>query len=141
MSEEKNNKKMNEEKKLERGWHLFDASEESFGRMASKIAVLLRGKNKVSFTPHIDGGDYVVVTNSDNLKYTGNKGEGKIYYRYSGYMGGLKEISLKDKMKRDSREIIKIAVYGMLPKNKLRDEMIKRLKVYKDENYLEKDKF
>lgn len=136
-----NNKKNSEVKKLERDWHLFDAQEESFGRMASKIAVLLRGKHKTDFTPHIDGGDYVVVTNSDNLKYTGNKGEGKIYYKYSGYMGGLKEINLKDKIKKDSREVIKIAVYGMLPKNKLRDEMIKRLKVYKDEDYLEKDKF
>jgi large subunit ribosomal protein L13 len=137
----KDNKKISEEKKPERRWHLFDASEESFGRMASKIAVLLRGKNKVSFTPHIDDGDYVVVINSDNLKYTGNKGEGKIYYSYSGYMGGLKEISLKNKIKKDSRDVIKKAVYGMLPKNKLRDEMVKRLKVYKDENYLEKDKF
>ena len=141
MSEKEDNKKISEEKKPERGWHLFDASEESFGRMASKVAVLLRGKNKVSFTPHIDDGDYVVVINSDNLKYTGNKGEGKIYYSYSGYMGGLKEISLKNKIKKDSRDVIKKAVYGMLPKNKLRDEMVKRLKVYKDENYLEKDKF
>ena len=141
MSEKEDNKKISEEKKPGRGWHLFDASEESFGRMASKIAVLLRGKNKVSFTPHIDDGDYVVVINSDNLKYTGNKGEGKIYYSYSGYMGGLKEISLKNKIKKDSRDVIKKAVYGMLPKNKLRDEMVKRLKVYKDENYLEKDKF
>jgi len=135
------NNKDNKIKNLERSWHLFDASEESFGRMASKIAVLLRGKNKTNFTPHIDGGDYVVVTNSDNLKWTGNKGEGKIYYKYSGYMGGLKEINLKDKIKKDSREVIKIAVYGMLPKNKLRDEMIKRLRIYKDEDYLEKDKF
>ncbi len=141
MSVNKDNNRTNKIKKPERDWHLFDAREESFGRMASKIAVLLRGKNKVDFAPHIDGGDYVVVTNSDNLKYTGNKGEGKIYYRYSGYMGGLKEINLKDKIKKDSREVIKIAVYGMLPKNKLRDEMIKRLKVYKDEDYLEKDKF
>ena len=141
MSVNKDNNKSSKTKEPKRDWHLFDASEESFGRMASRIAVLLRGKNKTSFTPHIDGGDFVVVTNSDNLKYTGNKGEGKIYYRYSGYMGGLKEINLKDKIKKDSREVIKIAVYGMLPKNKLRDEMIKRLKVYKDENYLEKDKF
>jgi len=135
------NNKSSEVKNSERSWHLFDASEESFGRMASKIAVLLRGKHKTDFTPHIDGGDCVVVTNSDNLKYTGNKGEGKIYYKCSGYMGGLKEINLKDKIKKDSREVIKIAVYGMLPKNKLKEEMIKRLKVYKDENYLEKDKF
>lgn len=132
---------MSNENSIKRSWHLFDAREESFGRMASKIAILLRGKNKTDFAPNVDNGDFIVVVNSDNLKYTGNKGEGKIYYSYSGYMGGLKEISLKDKIKRDSGDVIKKAVYGMLPKNKLRDEMIKRLKVYKDENHPYKDKF
>ncbi|MCK4525199.1 MAG: 50S ribosomal protein L13, partial [Candidatus Andersenbacteria bacterium] len=88
-----------------------------------------------------DGGDYVVVINTDNLKYTGNKAEGKIYYSHSWYPGGLKEITLGNQIKKDSRMVIKKAVYGMLPKNKLRDQMIKRLRIYKNEDYLEKDKF
>lgn len=133
-----NNKEKNT---TERKWHFFDAREESFGRMASKIAILLRGKNKVSFTPHLDGGDFVVVINSDNLKYTGNKKDGKIYYKYSGYMGGMKEITLGDQIKKDSRKIIEDAVFGMLPKNKLRNEMMKRLKVYKDDQHSYEDKF
>ena len=134
----KNNKEKNT---IKRNWHLFDAREKSFGRMASKIAVLLRGKNKVDFAPHIDGGDFVVVVNSDNLKYTGNKKDGKIYYHYSGYMGGMKEITLGDQIKKDSRKVIEDAVFGMLPKNKLRNEMMKRLKVYKDGEHLYEDKF
>ena len=109
--------------------------------MASRIAVLLRGKNKVSFVPHLDGGDFVVVVNSDNLKYTGNKKDGKIYYEYSGYMGGMKSITLGDQIKRDSRKIIEDAVFGMLPKNKLRNEMMKRLKVYKDGEHPYGNKF
>ncbi|MCK4592313.1 50S ribosomal protein L13 [Candidatus Parcubacteria bacterium] len=138
MSKEKNDKI---KKPTQRKWHIFDASEESFGRMASKISILLRGKNKASYMPHIDGGDYVVVVNTDNLKYTGNKNEGKIYYSHSWYPGGLKQITLGDQIKKDSRMVIKKAVYGMLPKNKLRDQMIKRLIIYKNEDYLEKDKF
>ena len=138
MSKEKNDKM---EKSTQRKWHIFDASGESFGRMASKISILLRGKNSASYTPHIDGGDYVVVINTDNLKYTGNKAEGKIYYSHSWYPGGLKEITLGNQIKKDSRMVIKKAVYGMLPKNKLRDQMIKRLRIYKNEDYLEKDKF
>ena len=138
MSKEKNDKM---KELTQRKWHIFDASEESFGRMASKISILLRGKNKASYTPHIDGGDYVVVINTDNLKYTGNKDEGKIYYSHSWYPGGLKEITLGNQIKKDSRMVIKKAVYGMLPKNKLRDQMIKRLRIYKNKNYLEKDKF
>ena len=130
-----------EKNTTERNWHVFDAREESFGRMASKIAVLLRGKNKVSFTPHLDDGDFVVVVNSDNLKYTGNKDSGKIYYKYSGYMGGMKSITLADQIKKDSRKVIEDAVFGMLPKNKLRNEMMKRLKVYKDNEHPYKDKF
>ena len=131
----------NNKNTIERNWHVFDARKESFGRMASRIAVLLRGKNKVSFVPHLDGGDFVVVVNSDNLKYTGNKKDGKIYYEYSGYMGGMKSITLGDQIKRDSRKIIEDAVFGMLPKNKLRNEMMKRLKVYKDGEHPYGNKF
>lgn len=130
-----------EKKSIERKWHLFDASQKSFGRIASEIAVLLRGKNKINFTPHIDGGDYVVVINSDNLKFTGTKNKNKIYHRFTGYPGGIKSISLGDQMKKDSRKIIKMAVYGMLPKNKLRNQMIKRLRIYKNDNHSYKNKF
>ena len=115
----------------ERNWHVFDASEENFGRLSTKIAMLLRGKNKATFTPHIDAGDNVVVINSDKLKFTGNKALGKIYYAHSGYLGGMKETSLEDQIKKDSREVINSAVFGMLPKNKLRNEMMKRLRVFK----------
>jgi len=126
-------------KPIERKWHIFDASEESFGRLASKIAILLRGKNKVDYAPHIDSGDYVVVVNTDNLKFTGNKDDKKIYYSHSWYLGGLKEITLGNQMKKNSRMVIKRAVYGMLPKNKLRDQMIKRLNIYaKNEHPFEK---
>ena len=128
-------------KKIERKWHIFDASEESFGRMSSKISIILRGKNKVDYEPHIDAGDCVVVVNTDNLKFTKGKGEGKIYYSYSGYMGGLKEISLNNQIKKDSREVIRKAVYGMLPKNKLRDQMIKRLYIYSDKKHPHAEKF
>ncbi|MDF1498648.1 MAG: 50S ribosomal protein L13 [Patescibacteria group bacterium] len=138
MKKEQNSKLV---KKTQRQWHIFEASEESFGRMATQIAIILRGKNKASYTPHIDGGDYVVVINSDNLKYTKGKGDNKIYYHYSGYMGGMKKIALKDQIKKDSRVVIKNAVYGMLPKNKLRDQMIKRLNIYTDANHPYKEKF
>jgi large subunit ribosomal protein L13 len=136
MSKNKNNRKT-----IKRQWHLFDASKESFGRLASKAAVLLRGKNKLNFAPNVDGGDYVVVINSDNLKYTGRKGKNKIYYRYSGYIGGIKSISLDDQIKKDSREVIRKAVYRMLSKNRLRDQMIKRLKVYKNSDHPYENKF
>ena len=124
-----------------RKWHIFDASEESFGRMSTKIATLLRGKNKVDYLPHIDNGDHVVVINTDKVKYTGNKGLGKIYYSHSWYIGGLKEITLSNLIKKDSTLVIKKAVYGMLPKNKLRDQMIKRLNIYTDDNHPYKEKF
>lgn len=122
---------MNQNSKIERKWHVFDASEENFGRLSSKIAMILRGKNKATFTPHIDAGDNVVVINTDKVKFSGKKATGKIYYQHSGYLGGMKETALKDQIEKDSREVIRGAVYGMLPKNKLRAEMMKRLRVFK----------
>jgi len=118
-----------------RKYHLFDAKKKTLGRLATQIATVLRGKNKVDFTPHIDGGDIVVIINSDQLGVTGEKMEKKMYHYYSGYPGGMREMRLKDKMERDSRKVIEEAVYGMLPKNKLRDKMMKRLKVYKDDKH------
>lgn len=125
---------------IDRKWYVMDASDESFGRMSSKIAMILRGKNKCTFTPHIDGGDNIIVINSDKLKFTGNKADGKIYYTHSGFLGGIKSITLQDQIKKDSREVIRGAVFGMLPKNKLRNEMMKRLRVYKDAEHPYADK-
>ncbi len=122
-------------KTINRKYHLFDAKKENLGRMATKIATVLRGKNKVDFTPNIDGGDFAVVINTDNLQVTGNKLDGKLYHHYSGYPGGIRSVKLKDQIEKDSREVIKAAVYGMLPKNKLRDLMIKRLLTYKDDKH------
>jgi large subunit ribosomal protein L13 len=120
---------------MQRKYHLFDAQGKIFGRMATEIALILRGKNKVDFAPHSDSGDFVVVVNSDGLIARGNKMLGKIYHRFSGYPGGITSITLKDQIKNDSRKIIRSAVYGMLAKNKLRNKIIKRLFVYKDDKH------
>ena len=119
-------------KSIQRKYHLFDAEGKTLGRLATEIAIVLRGKNKVDFTPHIDAGDFVVVTNSDRLIVTGNKMEGKIYHHFSGYPGGVTSITLKDQLKKDSTKVIEAAVRGMLCKNKLRDKMMKRLFIHRD---------
>jgi len=120
---------------IQRKYHLFDAEGESIGRVATAAVKVLRGKNKVNFTPNIDGGDFAVVINASKVNITGNKKEGKFYYRFSGYPGGIKKISLKDQMEKDPLVVIKKAVYGMLPKNKLRDQMIKRLLIFADSEH------
>jgi large subunit ribosomal protein L13 len=117
---------------IDRKYHLFDAKDAISGRLATEIALILRGKNKSDFTPNVDAGDFVVVINSDLLKASGNKLKNKMYHHYSGYPGGVRSMNLEDKMKDDSRKVIREAVYGMLSKNKLRDKMIKRLLIYKD---------
>ena len=118
-----------------RKWILIDASEAPLGRIATIVSQRLVGKHKPSYTPHIDGGDNVVIINSDKLVVTGNKELAKKYYRHSGYPGGIKEMSLEKMREKDSTKIIIAAVKGMLPKNKLLDERLKRLKVYRDENH------
>ena len=116
---------------VERRWVLIDAeTAPTLGRLATEIATYLTGKNKVTYTPHTDGGDYVVVINAEKVKVTGNKEEDKMYYRHSGFPGGLKEASLKEVRMKDASMIIKKAVKGMLPKNKLQEERMKRLRVY-----------
>lgn len=120
---------------ITRKYHLFDAKKQVLGRMATEIATILRGKNKADFTPNIDGGDFAVVINSDNLQVTGNKMEDKMYHYFSGYPGGIKSFKLRDKIERDSRKVIEEAVYGMLPKNKLRDRMMTRLLIFKDDSH------
>jgi large subunit ribosomal protein L13 len=113
-----------------RGWFVVDASDASLGRVASAVAQVLSGKNKVTFTPHVDAGDNVVVVNAANLKVTGTKLKKKMYYSHSGYPGGLREQTLAQVMEKDPAKAIQNAVYGMLPKNKLRPEMMQRLRVY-----------
>ena len=115
---------------VSRDWVLFDASDKILGRFATKIADKLRGKDKPTFTPHVDGGDFVVVINADKVKVTGNKAEQKKYYKHSLYPGGLKEKSYKEVLDSTPERIIENAVKGMLPKNKLGKSIIKKLKVY-----------
>ena len=115
---------------VDRDWFIFDASDKVLGRFATKIADKLRGKDKPTFTPHVDGGDFVVVINAEKLKVTGNKAEQKKYYKHSVYPGGLKEKSYKEVLENNPERIIENAVKGMLPKNKLGKSMIKKLKVY-----------
>jgi len=113
-----------------RKYHLFDAEGKRLGRLSTEIAKVLSGRNKVDFVPHIDGGDTVIVINAEKIQVTGNKLQDKIYHRFSGYPGGITSIALKDLLVKDATKVIKNAVYGMLPKNKLRDRMMTRLHVY-----------
>lgn len=120
---------------MTRKYHLFDAKGNILGRVSTQIAKILSGRNNVNYAPNADGGDFVAVINSDEVRVTGDKEEKKMYHHYSGYPGGVKSLKLKDKMKKDSKKIIREAVYGMLPKNKLRDKMIRRLLVFTDEKH------
>lgn len=113
-----------------RQYHLFDAEGKVLGRLATEIAKTLSGRNKVDYVPHIDGGDFVIVVNAEKIKVTGNKMDDKIYHKFSGYPGGISSIALKDLLKKDCGKVIQNAVYGMLPKNKLRDKMMLRLNVF-----------
>lgn len=114
----------------EKNWILIDAADKVLGKVAVEVATILRGKNKPVFTPHVDTGDFVVVVNAEKVKLTGNKLEQKMYYRHSGYMGGIKAESAKGLMMKNPEEIIKHAVKGMLPKNSLGKSMFKKLKIY-----------
>lgn len=116
-------------------WYLVDASEAPLGRIATVIATKLTGKHKPTYTAHIDCGDYVIVTNAAKLVVTGGKMLDKKYYRYSGFPGGLKERTLTEQLEKDSSKVIFEAVRGMLPKNKLQPERLKRLKIFVDGNH------
>ena len=122
---------MQKPSQVERKWYIIDAAGKPMGRVAAQAAILLRGKHKPTYTPHVDGGDFVVVTNADKFVVTGNKMLDKKYYRHSGYPGGLKTRSLEEMLDKKPTEVIRIAVKNMLPKNKLGREMINRLKIYK----------
>jgi large subunit ribosomal protein L13 len=115
---------------VERKWHLIDAEGQTLGRLATEIALLLRGKNKPQYTPHIDTGDFVVVVNAEKVDVTGNKAEQKVFYRHTRYPGGLKETSYKAMLERKPTEILRKAVKGMMPRTRLGRQQFKKLKIY-----------
>ena len=115
---------------VERRWYVVDAEGQTLGRLATEIARLLRGKNKPQYTPHVDTGDFVVVVNAEKVVVTGKKAEQKVYRRHSGYPGGLKETSYEQMMERRPTEILRRAVKGMMPKNRLARQQLRKLKIY-----------
>jgi large subunit ribosomal protein L13 len=117
-------------REIEQSWYVVDAEGETLGRLATQIADVLRGKRKPAYTPHVDTGDFVVVVNAEKVHVTGNKLEQKIYYRHSGYPGGLRQRTLAEQLQRRPEEVIRKAVKGMLPKNRLAAAQLKKLKVY-----------
>ncbi|MBC5998070.1 50S ribosomal protein L13 [Romboutsia ilealis] len=120
---------------VQRKWYIVDAEGKTLGRLATEIATVLRGKNKVTFTPHVDGGDFVVVVNAEKVVLTGKKLEQKMYRYHTGYVGGLVEIPYKEMMAKKPEEVVAHAVSGMLPKNKLRSRMMTRLRVFAGPNH------
>jgi large subunit ribosomal protein L13 len=115
---------------IERKWILVDAEGQNLGRLASRIAQVLKGKHKPTYSPHLDGGDYVIVVNADKIAVTGRKMDQKMYYRHTGYPGGIRETNLRGLLDRHPTHALKFAVRGMLPKNRLGRRMIKKLKIY-----------
>ncbi len=120
---------------VKRDWYVVDASGKTLGRLAAEIAHRLRGKHKAEFTPHVDCGDYIVVTNAEKVSVTGNKAKNKLYYRHTGYIGNLKEISFEKLMDKAPERAIQFAVKGMLPRGPLGREMFRKLKVYAGEQH------
>ena len=115
---------------VKRDWYLVDATGKTLGRLASKLAIRLRGKHKPEFTPHVDTGDYIVVINTDKIRVTGNKLQDKIYHRHTGYIGNLKSTKLETLMATAPEQVLKKAVKGMLPKNSLGRGMLRKLRVF-----------
>jgi large subunit ribosomal protein L13 len=115
---------------IQREWHVIDATDVVLGRLAVQTATLLRGKHKPTFAPHVDGGDFVIIVNADKVALTSNKVDRKMVYRHSGYPGGLTTTRYRDLLEKHPRKAVEQAVWGMLPKNKLGRQMLKKLKVY-----------
>jgi large subunit ribosomal protein L13 len=115
---------------ITREWYLVDAEGKTLGRLATQIADTLRGKRKPQYTPHVDTGDFVIVVNADKIRVTGNKLDQKRYYRHSGYPGGLRSRTLREQLERRPTEVLRVAVKGMLPKNRLARQQITKLKIY-----------
>jgi large subunit ribosomal protein L13 len=118
------------EREVHRKWYLVDAEDKILGRLATQIAMRLRGKHKPIFTPHADTGDFIVVVNAEKVALSGKKWDKKIYYRHSGYIGGLKEISARKLLEKKPEDVLRYAVRGMLPKNSLGRRQLKKLKIY-----------
>jgi large subunit ribosomal protein L13 len=117
-------------REIEQSWYLVDADARTLGRLATQIADVLRGKGKPQYTPHVDTGDFVIVVNAEKVHVTGKKLEQKIYYRHSGYPGGLRERTLAEQLARRPEEVLRKAVKGMLPKNRLAAAQLRKLKIY-----------
>ncbi len=117
-------------REIEQAWYLVDAEGRTLGRLATQIADVLRGKGKPQYTPHVDTGDFVVVVNAEKVRVTGNKLEQKVYYRHSGYPGGLRERTLAEQLARRPEEVLRRAVRGMLPKNRLAAAQLRKLRIY-----------
>jgi len=115
---------------IKHDWFVVDATGHTLGRLASRVAAVLRGKHKPIFTPWLDCGDFVIVVNAEKIKVTGNRLESKMYYRHSGYIGGLKQITLRQQLEKHPERVLQAAVRGMLPNNRLGRKMVKKLKVY-----------
>jgi large subunit ribosomal protein L13 len=120
---------------IQRDWYVVDAADQTLGRLASKIAPILKGKHKPIYSPHQDCGDYVVVVNAEKVRVTGRKLDQKLYHRHSGYPGGLRSITLRNQLEKHPERVIQAAVKGMLPKNRLGRRMIKKLKVYAGDDH------
>jgi large subunit ribosomal protein L13 len=132
-------KSNNDKKTIERSWYLCDLNKKVLGRASSRIASILQGKHLTNFSRNLDCGDNVIIINADKFILTGSKAETKIYYKHTGYIGNLKKKTLKDKLSTSPRDIVKKSVMGMLPKNLLRDNMIKRLHIYSGEEHPHKN--
>ncbi len=133
--------KPTKENQISRKWHLIDVSGRILGRMVPQIIRLVQGKNKTNYVPNLDIGDHVVVTNASKIRVTGRKSLSKEYTNYSGYPGGLSKINFADLLKKDSREVIKRAVSGMLPKNKFRSERLNRVHIFPNSEHTFQNKF
>jgi large subunit ribosomal protein L13 len=126
---------MQRKEDVQRNWYVVDATDMTLGRLATKVAGVLRGKHKATYTPHIDGGDYVIITNAQKVKLTGNKLNDKIYYNHSRYTGGLRERTAREMVEKYPVEMVERAVKGMLPKGRLGRQMYKKLFVYAGEEH------
>ena len=126
---------MLKKEKVQRNWYVVDAKGKVLGRLASLIAQRLRGKHRPDFTPHVDTGDFIVVINAEHIRLTGRKLDQKVYWRHSGYMGGLKLTSAQKMLQSKPEEVIRLAVKRMLPKNRLGRKMLKKLKIYRGTNH------
>ena len=126
---------MAKKEETKRGWVLIDVKDQIVGRAATEIATILRGKHRPTFTPHVDTGDFVVVVNAEHIKLSGKKWEDKIYYTHSGYMGGIKETPAEELKKKHPDQILMKAVKGMLPKNRLGRQLLKKLKIYAGQDH------